>query len=187
MGYICGVKKGNLFNESYATFIVNASNTTLILGSGVSASFKEKCGQQLQVEMNAKFQMLEQKLHKGDVIATSSAEAKNFKYALHAAVMDYNRGVRGFDKLPTLEDIRRILENIEYYLKWYADNNKKPIKLVLPLLGCGVGGLCKEEVIKIYRKFFLRKVSFQCNIVIYGYGIDDYLLLKRYFNCAEEE
>ena len=34
MGYICKVKQGNLLHEDTATFIVNASNTRLILGTG---------------------------------------------------------------------------------------------------------------------------------------------------------
>lgn len=36
MSYSLFVKQGNLLSEEQATFIVNASNTKLILGSGVS-------------------------------------------------------------------------------------------------------------------------------------------------------
>jgi len=142
MAYACTVKQGNLLDEEDATFIVNASNTTLTLGSGVSGAFRRKCGMELQQEMNDKLKSLEKKLQKGDVIATSAAKCSNFKYALHTAVMDYNTGVTRQKRFPNLEDIDNILINIELYLQWYADNHpKETIKLVLPLMGCGIGGL----------------------------------------------
>ena len=40
---IIRLKYGNLVKEK-ATFIVNASNTQLILGSGVSKAFRQHCG-----------------------------------------------------------------------------------------------------------------------------------------------
>ncbi len=36
MAYHLNIKQGNLLEEKDATFIVNASNTRLLLGSGVS-------------------------------------------------------------------------------------------------------------------------------------------------------
>jgi len=162
MPYTCIIKQGNLLNEENATFIVNASNTTLVLGSGVSAAFRKKCGMRLEEEMFSKLRSLEQKLHKGDVIATSSGDTNNFKYALHAAVMDYNQGVNGKGKLPVINDIKTILSNIEPYLQWYADNHEgEAVKLVLPLMGCGVGGLDKKEVLETYKTYFQKDVSFQ--------------------------
>jgi len=180
MSYYCTVKLGNLLKEKNATFIVNASNTRLQLGSGVSSAFRKVCGVVIQVEMLEKYKSLQQKLHKGDVIATSSGKATNFKYALHAAVMDYNTGVRNTDKLPTLDSIHTILQNIEPYLKWYADNhNNEPMKLVLPLMGCGVGSLNTKEVLEIYKSFFSREVSHQCEVVVYGYSVENYELAKE--------
>ena len=112
MSYTCTVTQGNLLDEDPATFIVNASNTTLVLGSGVSAAFRKKCGMKLQQEMFDKLKSLDQALQKGDVVATSSGDASNFKYALHAVVMDYNQGVQRDDKLPSSNTINIILINI---------------------------------------------------------------------------
>ncbi len=180
MPYTCTVKQGNLLDEESATFIVNASNTTMVLGSGVSAAFREKCGVILQQEMSSKLKSLNQKLQKGDVIATSSGEASNFKYALHAAVMDYNQGTRGKDKFPTIEDIETILINIEPYLQWYSDHHpEETITLVLPLMGCGVGGLDKQKVLESYHDFFQKDVAFNCQVIIYGYSDEDYKLAKE--------
>ena len=50
-------------------------------------------------------------------------DASNFKYALHAAVMDYNQGVNGKDKLPSIDTINSILNNITSYLQSYSDNH----------------------------------------------------------------
>ena len=94
--------------------------------------------------------------------------------------MDYNTGVRGKDKLPTINTIKKILQNIEPYLQWYADNhNNKPIKLVLPLMGCGVGGLDTQKVLELYKSFFSKEVYYQCNVVIYGYSSENYALAKE--------
>jgi len=182
MSYTCIVKQGNLLDEENATFILNASNTTLVLGSGVSAAFRKKCGMKLQEEMFSKLLSLEQKLNKGDVIATSSSDANNFKYALHAAVMDYNQGINSRDKLPVINDIQTILRNVEPYLQWYADNHKdETVKLVLPLMGCGVGGLNKKEVLEAYKDYFKKNISFKCSVVIYAYSNEDYLLARDLF------
>lgn len=180
MSYELIVKQGNLLEESAATFIVNASNTKLLLGSGVSMAFKRHCGLGLQKEMSYQLEQLDVPLKKGNVVCTSSAGATNFEYALHAAIMDYNQGVRGNDKLPTLKDIENTLINIELYVQWYYnEKSNKTIKLVLPLLGCGVGGLNKLDVVAVYKSFFLKEVQFDSEVVFYGYNNEDYKIIKR--------
>ena len=182
MSYYCTVKPGNLLKEENATFIVNASNTTLQLGAGVSSAFRKECGVVMQIEMLEKYKSLQQELHKGDVIATSSGQAINFKYALHASVMDYNNGIRGIDKLPTIDTINKILQNIEPYLQWYTNNHSnESIKLVLPLMGCGVGGLDVKEVLDVYKSFFLKDIPYSCEVVFYGYSPEHYTLAKEIF------
>jgi len=51
MGYELENVKGNIVLID-ADFTVNASNTKLILGSGVSMAFKRHCGLRLQQEMD---------------------------------------------------------------------------------------------------------------------------------------
>jgi len=181
MPYSIVVKQGNLLNEE-ADFIVNTSNTKLILGSGVSMAFKRHCGIELQTEMNSVLNSIDSDLVQGDVVATSSGEASNFKYSLHVAVMNYNQGVKYNEKNPTIDIIKKALENIENYLLWYAKNKSDTIKLVLPLIGCGVGGLDKADVIELYKNFFTRQVDINCEVVIYGYSIEDYQQIKKLLN-----
>ncbi len=178
MSYRLKVKQGNLLNENNATFIVNASNTRLLLGSGVSMAFKHHCGNTLQEEMNDSLCRIGKTLVQGDVIATSSGKAINFKYALHTAIMNYNPGTKYDKKNPTLDTINLSLENIEQYLIWYAKKKQEHMKLALPLLGCGVGGLNKVDVISIYKEFFNRIVNFDCDVIIYGYDECDYTFIK---------
>ncbi len=181
MGYTCIAKQGNLLGEENATFVVNASNTKLLLGSGVSMAFARHCGRCLQEEMLQSLTKIEESLEQGDVVATSSGDALNFRYALHAAIMNYNCGIRQKNKAPTLDVIQKSLINIEAYLEWYAGKkDDKLLKLVLPLMGCGVGGLGKEDVLTLYHDFFKRDVPFECEVVIYGYTQDDYELIKEY-------
>ena len=151
------------------------SNTKLILGSGVSMAFKRHCGIELQNEMNSVLNSIDGELVQGDVVATtSSAKATNFKYSLHVAVMNYNKGVKHTEKNPTIESIEKALQNIENYLLWYAKNKLSSMKIVLPLMGCGVGGLKKVDVIELYRRFFSKEIAINCEVVIYGYSKENY-------------
>ncbi len=179
MGYNISVKEGDLLQEESADFIVNASNTRLILGSGVSLAFKRHCGIELQKEMDQALSECGGNLQPGDVVVTSSCKATNFTYVLHVAVMNYNRGVK--NKNPTLDTIKIALENIERYVSFFYKKTNKSATLVLPLMGCGVGGLDKRKVINIYQKFFQQEVAFTCNVVIYGYTAEDYKLIRIYF------
>ncbi len=176
MAYKITIKQGNIIQEE-ADFIVNASNTKLILGSGVSMAFKRHCGIALQkelVELLQKYQPIEQ----GAVIVSSSGAASNFKYALHAAIMNYNSGVKFHQKKPTLQTIATVLENIEAIILQHSNNF---FKIALPLMGCGVGGLNKYEVVSLYKEFFSKAISKEVEVVIYGYTKIDYDLIKEIF------
>jgi len=157
------IKQGNMLKEKEADFVVNPSNTELILGSGVSMAINRSCGYEIQNEMD-KYKPIKQ----GKVIATNCPKNQNYKNILHVAIMNYTKGK---NKNPSLDTIKTALENIEKFL---TPNSK----LLLPLMGCGVGGLDKKEVIKIYKKFFSKQIEFDIEVVIYGYSKEDYELLK---------
>jgi len=182
VAYRVEIKKGNLLDEKSATFILNPSNTRLNLGGGVSMAFRLHFGNTLQDLMNEKLNEVGH-LSKGDVVLTPLNNNSSFKNILHAAVMDYNPGVCGIESFPTLKDIKAALYNIEIYLKEWADKNKdEELKLVVPLMGCGVGRQNKEDVINLYKEFFQREVDFECKVVIYGYSSEDYRLIDSIFN-----
>jgi len=141
--YKITIKQGNVVLEN-ADFIVNPSNTSLVLGSGVSRAFRLHCEVELQKEMK-KYAPIK----KNEVVITPFY-ADNFKYALHVAIMDYNSK----NPNPTYEDIKKTLENVEKRVSSYAF-----CKIAIPLIGTGVGGLDKKEIIKIYKsiKVFLKE------------------------------
>ncbi len=170
MPYCIRIGQGDLLEEPSADFIVNPSNTALILGSGVSAAFARACGPQLQQRMTQKRKET-QPLAKGDVVETPPGRCSRFHAVLHACVMDYNPGAS--ETAPTPNDIEVILNNIESVVSRAARGRDTPVKLVMPLMGTGVGGLDKETVIEIYRRFFSRPVSFACDVVLYGHTPQD--------------
>lgn len=189
--YQLTIKQGNLVFEENADFIVNASNTDLILGSGVSMAFFRHCGHELQLEMNEMLSEIHSTgyfLKKGDVVPTKAGKAKNFKHALHVAIIDSNRGVHFTKTRPTINDIKRSLINIEKTIVEYSKiHDKKQVILVLPLLGCGIGGLNKIDVIEQYKLFFFTVPSqdycdILCKLIIYGYSDEDIELLNTLRN-----
>jgi len=183
MAYNIIIKQGNLLEEENSDFMVNASNTKLLLGSGVSMAFKRHCGHELQKEMDETLKELQAPIEQGYVILTSPGKATNFKYALHVAVMNYTS--KQTDKNPTLKTIQESLGNIEVFLFDYSLNTSQTIKLVLPLLGCGVGGLDKVKVTRLYKSFFTKYIDIDCDVVIYGYTEEDYDLIINIINSKE--
>jgi len=186
MNYHLKIKQGNLVLAENVDFIVNASNTSLILGSGVSMAFFRHCGHQLQEQMDGMLSEIKAtgyRLKKGDVVPTKSGEASNFKHALHAVTVDTEKSVYTHQARSDLADIEKALINIEKIIIEYAALfAKESVTLVLPLLGCGVGGLNKQEVIVLYRTFFSRlkgASTINCHCLIYAHNKDDLNILER--------
>ena len=123
-------------------YIINPSNTILQLGSGVSGVLKMMCPE-LQNVMNEYIKKYGY-LNPGD-IAVTIYPCKEYNYAIHAAVMDYRSGAKEVN--PSYERIEKILRNIKEFLK------DKKAKVITPLLGTGVGGLDKERVKEMMRKY----------------------------------
>lgn len=165
------IKYGNLVKEE-STFIVNASNTELTLGSGVSKAFSEHCGgsayQQELYELKKSIGVIKQ----GDVIVSSPGCATNFTYALHIAVMNYSDDTQ--PPYPTYIQMQNALESV---LKIVEDKIKlekiQNQKLVIPLLGCGVGGLKKEKVFLMIKSMF-KKSTMGLEVIIYFHDKKDY-------------
>jgi len=125
-------------------YIVNPSNTILSLGSGVSGVLKMMCPE-LQDVMN-EYLNRNGYLNPGD-IAVTPYPCEEFKWAIHAAVMDYRPGAIRVN--PDYERIEKICKNISEFL------DEKEAKVITPLLGTGVGGLDKKNVFNIMKKYFM--------------------------------
>lgn len=142
-------KQGDLLTAK-VNFAVNPSNTAMLLGSGVSMAFKRSCGVILEKYMQDALKRCGA-ISQGDVIKTAS-NYENFPHVLHAAVMNYTE--KNKPKVPTIQTIREILQNLQQILLLEQEDN---LSLALPLIGCGIGGLGKSEVILEYKNFFSHK------------------------------
>jgi O-acetyl-ADP-ribose deacetylase (regulator of RNase III) len=169
------IKYGNLIKEK-STFIVNASNTELILGSGVSKAFRQHCGGSLFQQKLYDIKEQVGTINQGDVILSDSGIADNFKYALHVAVMNYSDDTKS--PHPTYKQIQKSLFNILKIIedKIIKEQIKSP-KLVIPLLGCGTGGLKKEKVFFLIKNTFLKSKT-DLEVILYLHEKKDYLKFK---------
>jgi O-acetyl-ADP-ribose deacetylase (regulator of RNase III) len=147
--------QGNILDFK-TDFIVNASNTTLSLGSGVSMVLKKACGNELQSELLKIRQGIyneDRLIEPGEVFATSSFNHQNSQYVLHAAVINYNPGVKQFEGKPSIDTIRTILENCVLYFDWFYSSHGEVPRVVFPYIGCGVGGLNPQRVETVFEEF----------------------------------
>jgi hypothetical protein len=163
-------KKGSIVSQE-PDFVVNASNTDLELGSGVSMALKRRCGLTLQLAMNkVRESVLNNKgsVEQGEVFATPAFDLKTVKYILHAAVINYNTGVKQRESKPTLETINTILQNCIPYLEWYKSEYKKSPLIVFPFLGCGASWLQKTNVEKVFDDFVANNKGLDADIILVG-------------------
>ena len=165
------IKLGNLVKER-ATFIVNASNTELTLGSGVSQAFSEQCGGSSYQDELYSIKRSIGEIEQGDVVISGSGSATNFEYALHVAVMNYSDSSKS--PYPSYMQIQKALNSMLNIIqeKVQSENIQNP-KVVIPLLGCGVGGLKKEKVFLMIKSIF-KKATFDLDVVIYFHNKKDF-------------
>jgi hypothetical protein len=90
-------------------------------------------------------------IEQGDVIISGSGTATNFEYALHVGVMNYSDNFKYL--YPTYMQMQHALNSMISIIKVRVKNEdiKNP-SVVIPLLGCGVGGLKKD-----YYKFSIKE------------------------------
>jgi len=145
----------------------------MLLGSGVSMAFKRRCGSKLEEYMQEQLKIKD--IKQGGVVKTASNHA-NFPFVLHAAIMNYTD--RSKPKKPSLDTITQILNNLQEII---LQDQSKYIKIALPLMGCGAGGLDKREVIYEYKRFFKQNLDAEkeCEVEIYGFNESDFELLKE--------
>ena len=137
-------------------------------------AFKRSCGVILEKYMQ---DALKNRgvINQGNVIKTAS-NYKNSPYVLHAAVMNYTE--KNKSKVPTIQTIKEILQNLQQILLLEQEDN---LTLALPLIGCGIGGLEKSEVVLEYKNFFLcqKNADKKCDVMVYGYNQSDFELIEK--------
>ena len=121
--------------------LVNASNTTVSLGSGVSAAIRRACGPGYQEHLEAELARVHpDAFDPGMVLMTDAGTHPRARWVAHVAVMDYRAQARS--AFPTLEVVRLGCQNL-----WQAvaDLPGGPHSVAMVALGAGVGGLGVTE------------------------------------------
>jgi len=130
------VRQGSL-TEGDEDVLVNASNTRLRLGSGVSAAIRRACGPEYQEHLDAELSRRPSGLAQGDAIVTHAGSHPRARAVVHVAVMDYSDGfsARSFPSLAVVaRGARRTWELVEGL-------DLPRVRVAMVALGAGTGGL----------------------------------------------
>lgn len=136
MGCEVTVAQGSL-TDGDERVLVNASNTEVALGSGVSAAIRVACGPGYQEHIRDELKRARGgSLEPGDVFVTDAGSHPRAAYVAHCAVMDYRAGSTG----PSGPDEARI-EQICRALWPAVDALGDGRTVAMVALGAGVGNL----------------------------------------------
>lgn len=133
--------------------IVNAANNHLVLGSGVAGAIARKGGPEIQEECYR-----HGKIRVGEAAITGAGRLRA-RHVIHAAAMG--------DEPATLETVRSATRHA---LRLALEHGLKT--LAFPLLGTGVAGLPRDEVIRVMLEE-LRAADESLEVTLYGYSQAD--------------
>jgi O-acetyl-ADP-ribose deacetylase (regulator of RNase III) len=164
------VVQGSL-TEGNETLLVNASNTNVSLGSGVSAAIRSACGSGYQDHISRELE----KVHggpmlPGQVLVTDAGKHPRARWVAHVAVMDYREGFTG-SSFPTLDVIRACCTNLVRAI----DALPERVTIAMVALGGGTGQLGVREPTRIaceaLRDYGGAKIE---GCTFYGYQLFEY-------------
>jgi O-acetyl-ADP-ribose deacetylase len=142
------VVQGSL-TDGQETVLVNASNTNVALGSGVSGAIRRACGGDGYQE-HIKQKMIDRfkgPMTPGDVLMTDAGAHPTAKWVAHIAVMDYREGFTG-RSFPTLETIKKGCTKLWPAIEEVAGNDGG-VTVAMVALGGGTGQLGVREPTQI--------------------------------------
>ena len=135
--------------------IVNASNTQLRLGSGVSAAVAASCGAGFQARLTA---LREERwpggMEPGDVVLTDANAHPRAKHVAHVAVMDYRDRP---DARPRPDDVRIERGCTELWRQLAA--LPAPVSVGMVALGAGTGGMGLRDSVSIACRALARQLE----------------------------
>jgi len=164
------VKRGDIA-EQKADALVNSAGTTLMMGTGVAGALLEKGGSELNSSA-----ILKGPIDKGEAVITP-AFSLDADFVIHAASMPHYG-----DGKSTPESIEKSVYNT---FKLAEENDVESI--VLPLIGCGFGGVpivTGARVIRdVINDFEFNSIS---DLRVIGYTKDEYDVINKVFNLNEK-
>lgn len=170
--------------------LVNASNTGLKLGSGVSAAIRRACGAEYQAYLDSELSR-HGELAQGDAVVTDAGAHPRAKAVIHVAVMDYRGGfsARSFPSLAIVtHGARRTWE--------LAETLDLPrVRIAMVALGAGTGGLGVADSTQVacetLRDHLVRTPDSRiAGVTFYGFTLVEHLamahVVSRFFPEALE-
>ncbi|MFO0668660.1 MAG: macro domain-containing protein [Polyangiaceae bacterium] len=164
------VVQGSL-TDGDETLLVNASNTNVALGSGVSAASRAACGSGYQEHIaSALAATYGGPMEPGQVLVTDAGAHPRARWVAHAAVMDYRAGFNG-SSFPSLDTIRACCTHIVDA----AASLSEPVTIAWVALGAGTGQLGVREPTKIACEALTARPSPRIlGVTFYGYSLVEY-------------
>ncbi|RKH68201.1 macro domain-containing protein [Corallococcus llansteffanensis] len=190
------VAQGSLTDGSERV-LVNASNTNVQLGSGVSRAIRLACGptyqQHLTEALQARFRG---PMEPGQVLVTDAGTHPRAKWVAHVAVMDYRQGFSG-NSAPNRARIQVCCVNLWNALESIegGDDDGAPLSVAMVALGAGTGGLGVNDPVALActtlkTHLAARERSRIARVVFYGYELPEYLntleVVTRHFPLPED-
>jgi O-acetyl-ADP-ribose deacetylase (regulator of RNase III) len=180
------VARGSL-TDGAETLLVNASNTNVTLGSGVSGAIRAACGPGYQQKITT---ALEERyggpMEPGQVLVTDAGTHPRARWVAHAAVMDYRQGFRG-SSFPTLDVIRACCNNLLAAIASLPE----PVTVAMVALGGGTGQLGVREPTAIACEVFkTSEKSARANVLgvtFYGFDLIEYAAMADVVSRAFPE
>lgn len=184
------VAQGSLV-EGDARVLVNASNTNVQLGSGVSGAIRRACGpgfqEHLVEALRARFGG---PMAPGEVLVTDAGTHPTAKWVAHVAVMDYREGMHG-GSFPDLARVRASCVKLWDALEHLEDTK---LSVAMVALGTGTGGLGLRDSVEmacatLTEHLRTREHSRMDRVVFYGYSLPEYAatvdVVSRFFELPE--
>lgn len=185
------VAQGSL-TEGSQDVLINAGNTNMELGSGVSGAIRQACGAGYQDYLHEQLQIqCGGPLEPGAVLITGAGTHPNARYVAHAAIMDYRQGFTG-SSYPSLELVEQSYARIWNAL---ADLGEDGLSVAIVALGAGTGQLGArapmEKACETLRTFLDGpRASAIGDLCFYGYSLIEYIAtveaVSRYFSVPPE-
>jgi len=177
------LKQGSL-TDGDETLLVNASNTNLQLGSGVSGAIRKACGTRFQDALDELLEKRGGPLEPGDVIITGAGAHRRARYIAHVAVMDYRSGVSA-SSFPSLARLKGGCEKL-----WAAiDALPEDVSVAMVALGAGTGGLGLTDSVEVAcRTLQIAAPKRATRVTFYGFALHEHLatagVVCRFFPSA---
>ena len=145
---------GNLLEDKNAKYLCNAVNSLGFMDGGIAKAFKEKFPEMFELYQ-------------------SLCKSFYFKVASLHVFESEKDDVRIFNVHTVDDDLKGNLELIEkalWEMRYYLDRTNKDLKPVaIPPLGCGIGGLDKNDVEALIREVF---ETYKGEILLYNFKND---------------